>query len=63
MTTGAANEGKDDVQSLVRGLDVVRTFSQYKPRMILSEVAQHAGLIRSAKVRLAPAHRLAPAAR
>ncbi|QRG08479.1 helix-turn-helix domain-containing protein [Xanthobacter dioxanivorans] len=48
MTTGAANEDKDYVQSLVRGLDVIRTFSQYKPRMTLSEVAQHAGLTRAA---------------
>jgi len=48
MTRGEAGEDKDYVQSLVRGLEVIRTFSQYKPRMTLSEVAQHAGLTRAA---------------
>ncbi|MFG1192552.1 IclR family transcriptional regulator [Xanthobacter sp. YC-JY1] len=45
---GAAGEDKDYVQSLVRGLEVIRAFSQYKPRMTLSEVAQHTGLTRAA---------------
>ncbi|WP_332116805.1 IclR family transcriptional regulator [Azorhizobium caulinodans] len=44
---GAADE-KDYVQSLARGLQVLRAFSQYKPRMTLSEVAQHTGLTRAA---------------
>lgn len=39
---------KDYVQSLARGLEVIRTFSSYKPRMTLSEVAQQTGLTRAA---------------
>lgn len=48
MTTRLGNDDKDYVQSLARGLEVIRTFSQYKPRMTLSEVAQHTGLTRAA---------------
>lgn len=48
MKTGEAGEDKDYVQSLVRGLEVIRAFSQYTPRMTLSEVAQHTGLTRAA---------------
>lgn len=48
MTTKGDKEDKDYVQSLARGLEVIRTFSQYKPRMTLSEVSQHAGLTRAA---------------
>ncbi|MFH1558622.1 MAG: helix-turn-helix domain-containing protein, partial [Pseudomonadota bacterium] len=44
MNTAQASEDKDYVQSLARGLEVIRTFSQYKPRMTLSEVAQQTGL-------------------
>lgn len=43
-----AGEDKDYIQSLVRGLEVIRTFTRYKPRMTLSEVAQHTGLSRAA---------------
>lgn len=43
-----ASEDKDYIQSLVRGLEVIRTFTRYKPRMTLSEVAQHTGLSRAA---------------
>lgn len=46
MAGGEAD--KDYVQSLARGLEVIRTFSQYKPRMTLSEVAQQTGLTRAA---------------
>ncbi|MDE1569964.1 IclR family transcriptional regulator domain-containing protein [Aquabacter sp. P-9] len=42
------SEDKDYIQSLVRGLEVIRTFTRYKPRMTLSEVAQHTGLSRAA---------------
>ncbi|HQS09312.1 MAG: IclR family transcriptional regulator [Rhizobiales bacterium 24-66-13] len=47
MNTAQASEDKDYVQSLARGLEVIRTFSQYKPRMTLSEVAQQTGLTRA----------------
>lgn len=43
-----AEADKDYVQSLARGLEVIRTFSRYKPRMTLSEVAQQTGLTRAA---------------
>ncbi|OYX88272.1 MAG: IclR family transcriptional regulator [Azorhizobium sp. 32-67-21] len=46
--TGPQDTDKDYVQSLARGLEVIRTFSRYKPRMTLSEVAQQTGLTRAA---------------
>lgn len=46
--TGPQDTDKDHVQSLARGLEVIRTFSRYKPRMTLSEVAQQTGLTRAA---------------
>ncbi|MDI4665830.1 helix-turn-helix domain-containing protein [Xanthobacter autotrophicus] len=48
MTKVQASEDKDYVQSLVRGLEVIRTFSRYKPRMTLTEVAQQTGMTRAA---------------
>ena len=45
---GPQDTDKDYVQSLARGLEVIRTFSRYKPRMTLSEVAQQTGLTRAA---------------
>lgn len=40
--------GPDYVQSLARGLAVIRAFSAETPRLTLSEVAKHTGLTRSA---------------
>ena len=47
MQATDANEEKDYVRSLARGLEVIRTFSRYKPRMTLTEVAQQAGMTRA----------------
>jgi IclR family pca regulon transcriptional regulator len=38
----------DYVQSFVRGLDVIRAFSRYRPRMTLSEVADETHMTRAA---------------
>ena len=38
----------DYVQSFVRGLDVIRSFSRYRPRMTLSEVADETHMTRAA---------------
>ena len=34
---------RDFVNSLARGLEVIRVFTRHKPRMTLSEVAQSTG--------------------
>jgi IclR family transcriptional regulator, pca regulon regulatory protein len=39
---------QDYVQSFVRGLDVVRSFSRHRPRMTLSEVAEETHMTRAA---------------
>jgi IclR family pca regulon transcriptional regulator len=41
-------DDRDYVQSLVRGLDVIRAFSRHAPRMTLSDVARRTGLTRAA---------------
>jgi IclR family pca regulon transcriptional regulator len=38
---------RDYVASLARGLSVIRTFTRDRPRMTLSDVAQHAGMNRA----------------
>ena len=38
----------DYVQSFVRGLDVIRAFSRFRPRMTLSEVAEETQMTRAA---------------
>ncbi len=38
---------RDYVNSLARGLEVIRVFSRYKPRMTLSEVAEATGMTRA----------------
>lgn len=46
-----AKRGKEDhefVQSFVRGLDVIRSFSRARPRMTLSEVAEETRMTRAA---------------
>lgn len=48
MTADHGAQDKDHVQSLARGLEVIRAFTRYKPRMTLSEVARHAGITRAA---------------
>jgi len=45
---GADIDDRDYVQSLVRGLEVIRAFSRFRPRMTLSEVAQHTDMTRAA---------------
>ena len=42
------NADPDYVQSFVRGLDVIRSFSRYRPRMTLSEVADETHMTRAA---------------
>ena len=39
--------GRDYVNALARGLEVIRVFSRYRPRMTLSEVAQVTGMTRA----------------
>jgi IclR family pca regulon transcriptional regulator len=46
-TTGSRNK-RDFVNSLSRGLDVMRSFDRMRPSMTLSEVADRAGLSRAA---------------
>ncbi len=41
-------ERRSYVKSLVRGLDVIRSFSRHNPRMTLSEVAQETSMSRAA---------------
>jgi IclR family pca regulon transcriptional regulator len=43
-----ANEDRDYVNSLARGLSVIRAFNRARPMMTLSEVAKHTGLNRAA---------------
>lgn len=45
-------ESRDFVQSLARGLAVLRTFDSEHPRMTLAEVAKRSGLTRAASRRL-----------
>lgn len=45
---GEAGRGADHVQSLVRGLAVIRSFSATRPEMTLSDVARETGLTRAA---------------
>jgi IclR family pca regulon transcriptional regulator len=47
-TTGTALTKRDFVNSLSRGLDVLRSFEPSKPSMTLSEVAERTGLNRAA---------------
>lgn len=44
----SSERGADHVQSLVRGLAVIRSFSAVRPEMTLSEVARETGLTRAA---------------
>lgn len=46
--TGAAPNERDLVQSLARGLAVIRSFSAERPQMTLSDVARATGLTRAA---------------
>lgn len=49
MTDDVVNDRPAEfVQSLERGLDVIRAFSAERPRMTLSDVARHTGLTRAA---------------
>lgn len=43
-----AKEDHEFVQSFVRGLDVIRSFSRARPRMTLSEVAEETNMTRAA---------------
>jgi IclR family pca regulon transcriptional regulator len=46
------DDGRDYVNSLARGLEVIRAFSRERPSMTLSEVAQETDLTRAAARRL-----------
>lgn len=48
----SGEEGRDFVQSLARGLGVIRAFSRDAPAMTLTEVAQRTGLTRAAARRV-----------
>lgn len=48
VVTADAERGGDHVQSLVRGLAVIRAFSDQRPEMTLSDVARETGLTRAA---------------
>lgn len=45
--TGSHVEERDQVRSLIRGLDVIRSFTAEKPAMTLSEVAERTGMNRA----------------
>src|SRR5580704_8449640 len=47
-TIGTTRTKRDFVNSLSRGLDVLRSFDRARPSMTLSEVAERAGLNRAA---------------
>ena len=51
MTVERESADPDYVQSFVRGLDVIRAFSRYRPRMTLSEVADETQMTRAASRR------------
>lgn len=44
---GAAPVGRDYVNALARGLEVIKVFTRYTPKMTLSEIAQATGMTRA----------------